>query len=131
MPSVFSKIISGEIPCAKVWENDEFLAFLDVMPVAPGHTLVIPKKEENYLFDLNPEAYGRLMLASRDVARGLKEATGCARVCVGVFGFEVPHVHVHLLPLNSLSQFPFPSERAKAAPADLEAVAAKIRLTLK
>lgn len=130
MPTLFTKIVNGEIPCTKVWEDDEFLAFLDIMPVAPGHTLVIPKKESDYFFDLDDDAYARLMLASKKVAAAVKAATGCQRVCVGVFGFEVPHVHVHLIPLNSLSQFPFPAGRQKADPAALQAVAKQIQAKL-
>ena len=126
MASIFSKIVAGEIPCAKVWENEEFLAFLDVMPVTPGHTLVIPKKETDYFFDLESGEYTRLMLVARTVAAGLKKATGCQRVSVGVFGFEVPHVHVHLIPMDSLSQFPFPVNRSKQTPDVLAAMAKKI-----
>ncbi len=129
MPTLFTKIVNGEIPCTKVWEDNEFLAFLDVMPVAPGHTLVIPKKEVDYLFDLEDDLYGRLMLAAKKVAKGVQAATGCKRVCVSVFGFEVPHVHIHLFPLNSLAQFPFP-DREKAAPDDLLKVAASIQAHL-
>lgn len=129
MPSIFSKIIAGEIPCAKVWENGEFFAFLDIMPVAPGHTLVIPKQETDYLFDIEESAYQRLMLAARHVAKGLKSATGCKRVVMGVWGFEVPHAHIHLIPMNELSQFPFP-KREKAAPEALKAMAANIAHSL-
>ena len=125
MPSIFTKIMSGEIPCAKVWEDEEHFAFLDIMPVAPGHTLVVPKKEVDYIFDMEDAAYQKLMVASKKVARAMKAATGCKRVSVGVFGFEVNHVHVHLFPMNSLSQFPFP-EREKATPEALAEVAAKI-----
>ncbi len=125
MASLFSKIIAGEIPCSKVWEDDHFFAFLDIMPVAPGHTLVIPKQEVDYLFDMEQGHYAQLMEASRKVAGVLKKATGCKRVCMGAFGFEVPHAHIHLIPMDELAQFPFP-EREKAAPEDLNAMAAKI-----
>ena len=125
MPSIFSKIVAGEIPCTKVWENDEFLAFLDIQPVTPGHTLVIPKQEVDYFFDLEAGLYARLMEACRKVADGLKVATGCGRVCMGVFGFEVPHAHVHLIPMNKLEEFPFP-ERQQVSPEDLAATGQKI-----
>ncbi|MCW8131931.1 MAG: HIT family protein [Planctomycetota bacterium] len=125
MPSLFSKIVAGEIPCAKAWENEEFLAFLDIMPVTPGHTLVIPKAEVDYLFDIADPQYQRLMLACKTVAGKLKAATGCRRVVMGVWGFEVPHAHVHLIPMNDLGEFPFP-KREKAAPEALKAMAAKI-----
>jgi histidine triad (HIT) family protein len=130
MPSVFSRIVAGEIPCAKIWEDEEFLAFLDIMPVAPGHTLVIPKKDVDYLFDLDEGTYQRLMAACRTVAAGLKQATGCKRVCVVVLGFEVPHAHVHLIPLDTLQQFPFPP-RKQAAPEGLMATAERIRAKFK
>ena len=130
MPSLFTKIVAGEIPCAKVWENDEFLAFLDIMPVTPGHMLVIPKKETDYLFDLDSGEYGRLMQAAKTVAIGLKKATGCQRVSLSVWGFEVPHVHVHLIPMNSLGEFPFPANRTKATPEALLAMASKIKPAL-
>lgn len=125
MPSIFSKIVAGEIPCAKVWENEEFFAFLDIMPVTPGHTLVIPRAEIDYLFDIEDARYQRLMLACKTVAAKLKTATACQRVVMGVWGFEVPHAHIHLIPMNELGQFPFPA-REKAAPEALKAMAAKI-----
>jgi histidine triad (HIT) family protein len=126
MPSIFSKIVAGQIPCAKVWEDDEFLAFLDIMPIAPGHTLVIPKQEIDYFFDVDEPKYLRMMAACRKVAVGLKKATGCQRVCVGVFGFEVPHAHVHLVPMNTMEEFPFPP-REKAPPEALQAMAKKLQ----
>ena len=126
MPSIFSKIVAGEIPCAKVWENDEFLAFLDIMPVTPGHTLVIPKEEIDYFFDIEDEKYKRLMMACKKVAGKIKKATGCKRVLVSVVGFEVPHAHVHLIPANQLSDFPFP-ERDKAEPEELQVMPEKIQ----
>jgi len=126
MPSIFSKIMAGEIPCAKVWEDDEFFAFLDIMPVAPGHTLVVPKEEVDYFFDIDEAKYLRLMSACRKVATVIKKTTGCKRVSVGVFGFEVAHAHVHLIPMDSLSQFPFPP-RDKATPEALQEMAAKLQ----
>jgi len=126
MSSLFSKIVAGQIPCAKVWENDEFLAFLDIMPVAPGHTLVIPKEEVDYVFEIDEPKYLRLMAVCRTIAAGLKKATGCRRVCVGVFGFEVPHAHVHLIPMNALSQFPFPP-REKASSEALQEMAQRLQ----
>jgi len=126
MASIFSKIVAGEIPCAKVWEDDEFLAFLDIMPVAPGHTLVIPKEEVDYFFDIDDPKYLRMMTACKKLAAVIKETTGCKRVCIGVFGFEVPHAHVHLIPMDTLSQFPFPP-RDKAEPEALQEMAAKLQ----
>lgn len=126
MPGIFSKIVAGQIPCAKVWENDEFLAFLDIMPVAPGHTLVIPKQEIDYLFDIDEPKYLRMMVACRTISAGLKKATGCKRVCVAVLGFEVPHAHVHLIPTDTLEQFPFPP-REKATSEALQEMAKKLQ----
>lgn len=99
--TIFSKIINGEIPSYKVYEDDFIYAFLDINPVQRGHTLVVPKKEVDYLFDLDEETYGHLMRASKIVAEMLKEKLSCARVCVVVEGYEVPHAHVKLIPTNT------------------------------
>ena len=101
MATIFTKIINGEIPAWKVAENDNFLAFLDIFPVAAGHTLVIPKKETDYLFDLDEETYTGLNLFARKVAEGLKRAIPCKKVGVMVLGLEVPHAHIHLVPMQS------------------------------
>lgn len=130
MPSIFSRIVAGEIPCAKVWENDEFLAFLDILPVAPGHTLVVTKQEVDYLFDLDPGQYRRLMDACRVVARGLRKATGCRKVALLVYGLEVPHAHVHLIPIHREGQLPLPRP-AQAAPEALQKLAEKLRLDIR
>lgn len=116
MPTIFERIAAGEIPCHKVWEDDRHLAFLDISPRAPGHTLVIPKRASDYLFTMPEAEYAALWAAARTVAAKLKSVLGCARVVVWVYGFEVPHVHVHLLPLNSLEDIPLPpvDEAAKA-----------------
>jgi len=107
MASIFTKIVNGEIPCYKVAETDEFLAFLDVNPNAKGHTLCIPKKEVNKIFDLDEETYSGLMQFSRKVAIALKKTISCKRIGVSVIGLEVPHVHVHLIPLNSMEDARF------------------------
>jgi len=108
MPTIFERIVAGEIPCHKIWEDEKHLAFLDVNPRVEGHTLVIPKKAYEELFSMDEDAYVELWQAARKVASHLKGETGCARVITTVVGYEVPHVHVHLLPTNSLSEFPFP-----------------------
>lgn len=105
--SVFTKIISGEIPSYKIAENDDFIAFLDINPNAKGHTLVVPKKEENKIFELSREAYQRLMDFSFTVAKALEKAIPCKRVGMSVIGLEVPHVHVHLIPLNAMTDIQF------------------------
>ncbi|PJR05004.1 HIT family protein [Avrilella dinanensis] len=107
MSSIFTKIISGEIPCHKVAENDEFIAFLDINPNAKGHTLCVPKKEIDKIFDMDKTAYSRLMDFSYDVAQAIEKAVPCKRVGMAVVGLEVPHVHVHLIPLQSMDDMRF------------------------
>lgn len=105
--SIFTKIINGDIPCYKVAENDNFIAFLDINPNAKGHTLVVPKKEENKIFDLPKEDYLTLMDFSYKVAKALEKAISCERIGMSVIGLEVPHVHVHLVPVNSMADMQF------------------------
>ncbi len=124
--NIFARIVRGEIPCHKVWEDERHLAFLDIRPVQPGHTLVIPKADGDYLFDLEPQRYGELMQAVRTVARLLKERTGCQRVVEVVLGYEVPHAHVHLIPTDSMADLP-PILGTPAEQADLAAMAARLR----
>lgn len=107
MASIFSKIITGEIPSYKVAETDQFLAFLDINPNAEGHTLCIPKEEANKIFELDPETYAGLMEFSRKVAIALEKTVSCKRIGMAVVGLEVPHVHVHLIPLNSMKDMDF------------------------
>lgn len=120
MASIFSRIVAGEIPCERVWEDDRHLAFLDIRPVVPGHTLVIPKREVSYIFDLGAEEHAALWTAAHRVAGLLKRKLACKRVCVAVLGYEVPHAHIHLLPTDSMAQFPWPG----GAPADAAALRA-------
>jgi histidine triad (HIT) family protein len=107
MATLFTKIINGEIPCYKIAEDDNYLAFLDINPNAKGHTLCIPKAEVNKIFDLEEEAYLGLMQFSRKVAKALEQAIPCKRVGVAVIGLEVPHAHVHLIPLNDMKEMTF------------------------
>lgn len=118
MPSVFSRIVSGEIPCYKVAENDCYLAFLDVNPLVQGHVLVIPKRETDYLFDLEDDEYAGLMMFAKHVANGLKKAVPCKRIGVAVIGLEVPHAHVHLVPLQTMADINF-SLPKKQFPAEI------------
>ena len=113
MSSVFSKIVSGEIPCFKVAENDQFLAFLDVMPLKEGHVLVVPKKEIDYIFDMEDLLLADMMIFSKSVARKLKEVFPCKKIGVTVIGLEVPHAHIHLIPINSLSDMDFSKPKLK------------------
>lgn len=126
MPSIFSKIIAGQIPALKVWEDDKHFAFLDINPWVEGHTLVVPKREVDYLFDLKPDEHAALWSFAQQVAGQLKARLKCRRVCVAVMGWEVPHAHVHLLPTNSAGDFPPPPGRADNSRPALEAVHKKI-----
>ena len=125
MASIFTKIINGEIPCYKVAETDDFLAFLDINPNAKGHTLCIPKEEVDKLFDLDKDVYLGLMEFSRRVAIAIEKAVSCKRVGMSVIGLEVPHVHVHLIPLNVMEDARF-TTKAKMNHDDFEAVAKSI-----
>ncbi len=126
MPTIFTKIINGEIPCYKVAENKNYLAFLDINPNAKGHTLCIPKNEENKLFDLDEDAYLRLMSFSRKVAKALEKTIDCKRIGMSVIGLEVPHVHVHLIPLNEMKDATF-QYKVKLTDQELTSLAKAIR----
>lgn len=129
MATIFTKIINGEIPCYKVAETDDFLAFLDINPNAKGHTLCIPKKEVDKIFDLDEETYNGLMSFSRKVAIALGKTIKCKRVGVSVIGLEVPHVHVHLIPLNAMDDARF-IKKASLTSAEFEEIAAAINNNL-
>ncbi|AUC83185.1 HIT family protein [Lacinutrix sp. Bg11-31] len=129
MASIFTKIVNGEIPSYKVAETEEFLAFLDVNPNAKGHTLCIPKKETNKIFDLDKEEYARLMEFSRQVAIALEKTVPCKRVGVSVIGLEVPHVHVHLIPLNTMDDARF-TNKVSLDKAEFESLAKAIQANL-
>lgn len=126
MSTIFSKIIAGEIPCHKVAENSDFLAFLDIQPIRMGHVLVIPKKETDYFFDLEDAELGGLMVFSKKVAKAIKEVFPCKKVGVTVIGLEVPHAHVHLLPMNQLHDMDFTKEKMKPSHEELAEVAQKL-----
>ena len=111
MASVFAQIVEGKLPCHKIYENDSFLAFLDINPIKLGHTLVIPKQEIDYIFDHEDNLLSGLMVFSKKVGAAIKKATHCLRIGVVVAGYEVPHTHVHLIPTNSLSDFNFALSR--------------------
>jgi histidine triad (HIT) family protein len=126
MATIFSKIAAGEIPCHKVAENDRFLAFLDVQPVAKGHTLVIPKKEVDYIFDLEDEELTALHLFAKEVAIRLKRAVPCRRIGVAVIGLEVPHAHIHLVPMNEMADLNFQKERVHMTTEEFQAISQAI-----
>jgi len=129
--SIFSKIISGEIPAYKVAESNDFLAFLDISPLAEGHVLVIPKAEVDYIFDLDDETYIGLQLFAKIVAEGLKKAIPCKKVGVAVIGLEVPHAHIHLIPMNRVDDLNFSRPKLSFNKDELETTAEKIRTALR
>lgn len=127
MASIFSKIVAGEIPAHKVAETTDYLAFLDIFPLAKGHILVIPKKEIDYLFDLEDDLLTGLMVFAKKVAKAQREVIPCLRIGLAVIGVEVPHAHVHLIPLNELSDINFERPKLTMSQEDLAATAALIR----
>lgn len=127
MSSIFSKIITGEIPCHKIAESDKFMAFLDIMPLKEGHTLVIPKTEVDYIFDIDDQLLGEMMIFAKDVAQQIKKAIPCNRIGVTVIGLEVPHAHIHLIPINTLSDMDFTKAKLNPGSNLLSATASKIR----
>ena len=127
MDSIFTKIIKGEVPAQKIAEDDRFLAFLDVFPLQKGHTLVIPKEQIDYLFDLEDNLLADMLVFAKKVAGAVKAATGCKRVGVAVIGLEVPHAHVHLIPINQMNDMNFSQPKKKFSSEEMEEIAAKIR----
>lgn len=125
-PSIFTKIVKGEIPAYKIAENERFLAFLDVFPTTKGHTLVIPKEQIDYIFDLDDDLYLGLMAFAKEVSKAIKRAVPCNRIGVAVVGLEVPHAHVHLIPLNSMQDMNFANKK-EFSKEEMEEVAEKIR----
>lgn len=120
MATIFTKIVSGEIPCYKVAEDENYLAFLDISPLAIGHVLVIPKVEIDYIFDMEDELYTGLMLFAKKVSKAVRKAIPCKRVGVAVIGLEVPHAHVHLVPLNSVQDINFSREKLTPTKEEME-----------
>lgn len=125
--TIFSRIIAGEIPCYKIAEDENFFAFLDINPLTKGHTLVIPKTEEDYLFNLPDEKLAGLMIFAKRIAVAQKESLTCERVGVAVIGLEVPHTHVHLIPINSEKDMNFANPKLKLEAEEMERIAASIR----
>ena len=131
MPTIFSKIVAGEISCYKIAETENFLAFLDVFPLAKGHTLVIPKKETDYIFDIEDKEFAALQLFSKNVAKAIEKAIPCKRIGVAVIGLEVPHAHIHLIPLNNVSDINFSRPKLNLPKEEMEEIAEKIRKQMK
>ena len=130
MATIFTKIIKGEIPCHKIAEDERFLAFLDINPTAEGHTLVIPKVEVDYLFNLDDETYTGLMLFAKRLAPAIAKAVPCLRIGVAVIGLEVPHTHIHLVPLNTMGDINFSKPKLKPSQEELAKVAERIKKNL-
>ena len=126
MATLFTRIINGEIPCYKVAEDDRYFAFLDINPLTKGHTLVVPKFEDDYIFNLDDETYAGLMLFAKKVAQAQQLAIPCKRIGVPVLGMEVPHVHVHLVPMQSEGDMNFAKQKLQLSPADMAETAAAI-----
>jgi histidine triad (HIT) family protein len=126
MASIFTKIVNGEIPCHKISETENCLAFLDIQPLVEGHTLVIPKREVNYIFDVDNELYTELWNFAREVARKVESKIDCARIGVAVVGLEVPHAHIHLIPINSVADMDFSKPKLDLSQDQLRLIADKI-----
>jgi len=126
MASIFSKIIQGEIPCYKIAENDDYFAFLDINPLRAGHTLVVPKKEIDYIFDLDDKYLGAMMVFSKKVAEAIVSAVPCKRIGVAILGLEVPHAHIHLVPMDTMEDVNFKNPKLKFTPEEFKAIADKI-----
>ena len=131
MATIFTKIINGDIPCYKVAEDDRYFAFLDINPLKAGHTLVVPKQETDYVFDLDDEMLTGLMLFSKKVATGIKAAFPCNRIGIAILGLEVPHAHVHLVPMDSMEDINFKNPKLKFTPEEFRNIAEKISMNIK
>ncbi|MBO7083856.1 MAG: HIT family protein [Bacteroidales bacterium] len=116
MATIFSRIINGEIPCYKIAENDRFFAFLDINPLTKGHTLVVPKHETDYIFNIDDEELGQMMVFAKHVAQSIEKAIPCKRIAVAVIGLEVPHAHIHLVPITKEGDLNFKNEHLKLTP---------------
>ena len=127
MASIFSRIIAGEIPCFKVAEDDNNFAFLDINPLTKGHTLVVPKHEVDYIFDMDDEGLQNMVVFAKRVATKIKAATGCKKVAMVVLGLEVPHAHIHLIPMNSEKDVDFRKEKLKLTPEEFTEIAKSLR----
>lgn len=126
METIFTKIIKGEIPCYKVAENDQFFAFLDVSPLAKGHTLVVPKIQNDYIFDLEDVTLSDMIVFSKKIAKAIEKTIPCLRIGVAVIGLEVPHTHIHLVPLNQIGDLDFKKEKLHLSKEEMSTIASQI-----
>lgn len=131
MPTIFTKIINGEIPCYKVAEDDRYFAFLDINPLKTGHTLVVPKQETDYIFDLDDEKLSGLIIFSKKIAAGIKAAFPCNRIGIAILGLEVPHAHIHLIPMDSMEDINFKNPKLKFSPEEFRDIAVNISGNIK
>ena len=127
MATIFTRIINGEIPCYKIAESEKYLAFLDINPLAKGHTLVIPKQETDYIFNINDEELAGLHLFAKKIAKAIEKAVPCKRIGMAVIGLEVPHAHIHLIPINHVGDINFSNPKLSFSKSEMEQVAEKIR----
>jgi histidine triad (HIT) family protein len=127
MSTIFSKIVNGEIPCYKIAEDENYFAFLDINPLAKGHTLVIPKKDVDYIFDVDDELLAGMMVFAKKVAKAVEKAVPCKRIGVAVLGLEVPHAHIHLIPINKLGDINFANPKLKFSAEEFAATAMAIK----
>lgn len=126
MASIFTKIINGEIPCYRIAEDENYFAFLDINPLKKGHTLIVPKQETDYIFDLDDSQLSGMILFSKKVARAIKEAYPCNRIAIAVLGLEVPHAHIHLVPMDEMNDVNFRNPKLKLTPEEFREIAANI-----
>lgn len=126
METIFTKIIKGEIPCYKIAENDKFFAFLDINPLNGGHTLVVPKKHSSYIFDIDDQELGEMMIFAKKIAKAIEKSIPCKRIGVAVIGLEVPHTHIHLVPLNEENDLNFKKQRPNFSKEEMQKIADKI-----
>jgi histidine triad (HIT) family protein len=126
MATIFSKIIKGEIPCYKVAENEDYFAFLDINPLRAGHTLIVPKKEIDYIFDLDDKYLGAMMVFSKKIAEAIQSAIPCKRIGVAILGLEVPHAHIHLVPMDTMEDVNFKNPKLKFTPEEFKTIAGNI-----
>jgi len=131
MASIFSKIIAGEIPCYKIAEDEKFFAFLDINPVAKGHTLVVPKEEVDYIFDVDDQTLSEMIVFSKRVGLAIEKTVPCARIGISVIGLEVPHAHIHLMPIKKLHDMSFEKSRLNFSPEEYQKIATEIASNFK
>ncbi|MBR4046802.1 MAG: HIT family protein [Alistipes sp.] len=127
MATIFSRIVAGEIPCYKVAENDKFFAFLDIAPLAKGHTLVIPKREVDYFYDMEDDELQEMIVFAKSIAKKIKATTGCIKVATVVLGLEVPHAHIHLVPMNTENDVDFKREKLSLTPEEFAEIAKSLQ----